>query len=63
MAETKVWVFFYGSYINLNVLTEVDLIPEHWEVVRLAGFDIRTPSKAYLLRQAYCLRDYRNSNP
>jgi hypothetical protein len=24
----KVWVFFFGSYINLNVLTEVDLIPE-----------------------------------
>jgi hypothetical protein len=29
-------VFFYGSYINLNVLKEVDLIPEQWEVVRLA---------------------------
>jgi hypothetical protein len=23
----KVWVFFYGSYINFEVLKEVDLVP------------------------------------
>ena len=24
MPETRVWTFFYGSYINLNVLQEVN---------------------------------------
>jgi hypothetical protein len=28
MAEPKVWGFFYGSYINLGVLREVELVPE-----------------------------------
>jgi hypothetical protein len=40
MAEPKVWTFFYGSYINLDVLREVDYVPDQWEVARLAGFDI-----------------------
>ena len=35
MAESKVWVFLYGSYINFAVLREVDLVPERWEVARL----------------------------
>jgi hypothetical protein len=48
--ETKIWVFFYGSYINLNVLKEVDLVPEHHEVARLAGFDIRIAPRANLIR-------------
>jgi hypothetical protein len=26
MAEPKVWVFFYGSYINFGVLREVGLV-------------------------------------
>lgn len=50
MSETKVWVFFYGSYINLNVLKEVDLVPEHHEVARLAGFDIGIAPRANLIR-------------
>ncbi|UCE02966.1 MAG: gamma-glutamylcyclotransferase [Candidatus Latescibacterota bacterium] len=40
MSEPKVWVFFYGSFINREVLAEVDLIPERVEVARLAGYDI-----------------------
>jgi hypothetical protein len=40
MKQGQVWTFFYGSYINLNVLKEVDLIPEQYEVARLPGFDI-----------------------
>jgi hypothetical protein len=40
MAEPKVWVFFYGSYMNLEVLREVDLVPQRWEIGRLGGFDI-----------------------
>jgi hypothetical protein len=49
MAEPKVWVFFYGSYINFGVLREVDLVPEHWEVARLDGFDIRIQPRANLV--------------
>jgi hypothetical protein len=37
----KVWTFFYGSYINLDVLKEVDLVPDQYEVATLSGFDIR----------------------
>jgi hypothetical protein len=49
MAEPKVWVFFYGSYINFGVLREVGLHPEHWEVARLPGFDIRIQPRANLV--------------
>ena len=49
MAEPKVWVFFYGSYINLGVLREVGLVPEQWEVARLHGFDIRIQPRANLV--------------
>jgi hypothetical protein len=50
MAERKVAVFFYGSYINRSVLEEVNLIPEHMEVARLPGFDIQIRPLANLLR-------------
>jgi hypothetical protein len=38
-AAPQVWTFCYGSYINFEVLREVDPVPENWEVARLAGFD------------------------
>jgi len=50
MAAPGVWTFFYGSYINFDVLPEVDLVPEQWEVARLAGFDIRIQPRANLVR-------------
>ena len=50
MTEPKVWVFFYGSYMNFGVLREVDLVPERWEVGRLGGFDIRIRPRANLIR-------------
>jgi hypothetical protein len=50
MAEPKVWVFFYGSYMNLGVLREVGLVPERWEVGRLGGFDIQIRPRANLIR-------------
>jgi hypothetical protein len=50
MAEPKVWVFFYGSYINFGVLREVDLVPDQWEVGQLHGFDIRIQPRANLVR-------------
>ena len=40
MTAAKVWTFFYGSFINLDVLAKVGLVPERHEVARLAGFDI-----------------------
>jgi hypothetical protein len=50
MAESRVWTFFYGSYMNFNVLREVNYVPEKWEVARLAGYDIRIQPRANLLR-------------
>jgi hypothetical protein len=50
MAEARVWVFFYGSYINRYVLREVNYVPEKWEVARLAGFDICIQPRANLVR-------------
>lgn len=47
---TKVWAFFYGSFINLDVLKKVDVIPERVEVARLAGFDISIRPLANLVR-------------
>jgi hypothetical protein len=50
LAEPKAWTFFYESYINLNVLREVNYVPEQWGVARLAGFDIRIQPRANLVR-------------
>jgi hypothetical protein len=35
------WTFFYGSYINLSVLKEVELVPDQYEIAKLNGFDIQ----------------------
>jgi hypothetical protein len=48
--QPKVWVFFYGSYINFDVLREVGLFPDQHEVARLSGFDIRIAPRANLVR-------------
>ena len=45
----KVWTFFYGSYMNFNVLKEVDIVPEEFEVAKLNGFDIRIQPLANLV--------------
>jgi hypothetical protein len=50
MTEPRVWVFFYGSYMNVDVLRDVEVIPEQWEVARLFGFDIRIQPRANLVR-------------
>jgi hypothetical protein len=46
----KVTTYFYGSFVNLDVLNQVDLAPESFEVARLHGFDIRTQPPANLVR-------------
>jgi hypothetical protein len=50
VAELKVWTFFYGSYINFDVLKEVELEPTEWEVARLYGYDIKIEPRANLER-------------
>jgi len=45
----KVDTFFYGSYINRDVLAEVDLVPDSMEVACLSGFDIRIGPLANLV--------------
>ena len=48
--ESDVWVFFYGSYINLDVLKVVDYTPHRYEVARLPGFDITIRPLANIVR-------------
>ncbi|WP_394836218.1 gamma-glutamylcyclotransferase [Pendulispora rubella] len=50
MTMPRVWTFFYGSYINLDVLKEADLVPENVERATLGGFDIRIAPRANLVR-------------
>ena len=50
MTEPKVWVFFYGSYMNFDVLKDVNLLPEQWEVARVNGYDITIQPRANLVR-------------
>jgi hypothetical protein len=54
--EHKVWVFFYGSYMNPEVLREVGLIPDRFETARLAGFDLQIQPRANLIRsEQHCV--------
>jgi cation transport regulator ChaC len=48
----EIWVFFYGSYINREVLKEVDLAPEHWESATLSGFELVIAPRANLQRSS-----------
>ena len=48
--EPRVWVFFYGSYMNFDVLAEAQYKPERWEAASLAGFDIVIGPRANLVR-------------
>jgi hypothetical protein len=50
MSPPQIWTFFYGSYMNFDVLREVELVPERHEVARLDGFDIRIAPRANLVR-------------
>jgi gamma-glutamyl AIG2-like cyclotransferase len=53
---TKVWTFFYGSFMNLDVLKQMSLVPEQVEVARLSGFDIQIRPLANLTRsEQHCV--------
>lgn len=49
MEERSIWTFFYGSFINLDVLARVDVRPAEFEVARLTGFEIRIAPLANLV--------------
>ena len=46
----KVWTFFYGSFINLDVLRILGVVPEKHEAARLSGFDIKIQPLANVIR-------------
>lgn len=46
--KRKVPVFFYGSFINLEVLEEANVVPESHRTARLLGWDIRIEPLATL---------------
>lgn len=50
MDEPRVWSFFYGSYINFDVLREVGVAAERWEIARLLGWEIAIRPRANLRR-------------
>ena len=49
MTAPKIWVFFYGSYMNRVVLSEADVAFGAFEVARLDGYDIRIAPRANLV--------------
>lgn len=54
--DKRIHVFFYGSYINFDVLAEVDLAPEGYEVARLNGYDILfRPLANLVLADQHCV--------
>jgi hypothetical protein len=56
MTAPRVWTFFYGSFINLEVLAAQGLVPERHEVARLSGFDIQIRPLANLVRaEQHCV--------
>src|SRR5262245_17951964 len=56
MAEPVVWTFFYGSFINPDVLRQSGYVPGRFEVARLHGFDIRIRPLANLVRsEQHCV--------
>jgi hypothetical protein len=46
----RVWVFFYGSYMNRRVLSDLGLTPEELEPARVAGWDIAIHPRANMVR-------------
>jgi hypothetical protein len=56
MAEARVWTFFYGSFINLDVLRRQGYVPQTYEVARLGGFDVSIRPLANLVRsEQHCV--------
>jgi len=54
MHEHKVDVFFYGSYINFDVLAEAGIGERHYEAARLPGYRLVIQPFANLVPDAAC---------
>jgi hypothetical protein len=50
--ERKVWAFFYGSFMNSQVMATANLIDPQIEIASLPGFDIEISPHANLVRRA-----------
>ena len=50
MTAPSVRTFFYGSFMDLEVLKQGGFVPERYEVAKLSGFDIRIQPLATLVR-------------
>ena len=56
LIEPRVRTFFYGSYMNRAVLSEVQMAPDRFEVARLDGYDIQIAPRANLVpSDRYCV--------
>jgi hypothetical protein len=47
--ERKVWVFLYDSYINRDLLNEVDISLDFFDIAKVTGFDIIIQPHANLI--------------
>ena len=45
----KVWTFFYGSFMNRDVLSKADVQPTEEQVARLDGWDLKIAPRATLV--------------
>lgn len=43
MEQTRIWTFFYGSNINLDVLKKVNYIPRQVNVAMFTGSTYKSP--------------------
>ena len=49
MVKQHIWTFFYGSFINLDVLMETNYSPAKYKVARLSGYAITIQPLANLV--------------
>lgn len=49
MEERRVWVFFYGLYMDFEVLARHGVTPARWETASLAGYDFNVASWGYVV--------------
>ncbi|MDQ3803203.1 MAG: gamma-glutamylcyclotransferase [Acidobacteriota bacterium] len=49
MNDGRVWVFFYGLFMDFEILRRYGLEPERWQVAKLPGYDIRIAARGNLV--------------
>jgi len=53
MTEAQVSVFFYGSYINFDVLAEANIEKREYEIARLMGYTLAISPLANIIPSKY----------